>query len=106
MKDVLSDDEELDNDEPIMEGSDDEFSDLEVDKDEDTGHSLSPHSSPDPPTSPGHSSPDTPTSPSSPTSLSSVPGSQQTPSPQQTPGKILIIIVWQTYMTTYLSYFS
>ena len=32
---MLSDDEELDNDEPMMEGSDDEFSDLEVDEDED-----------------------------------------------------------------------
>ena len=35
LEDVLSDDEELDNDEPMMEGSDDEFSDLEVDEDED-----------------------------------------------------------------------
>ena len=35
LEDVLFDDEELDNDEPMMEGSDDEFSDLEVDEDED-----------------------------------------------------------------------
>ena len=35
LEDVLSDHEELDNDEPMMEGSDDEFSDLEVDKDDD-----------------------------------------------------------------------
>ena len=35
LEDVLSDDEELDNDEPMMEGNDDEFSDLEVDEDED-----------------------------------------------------------------------
>ena len=43
---VLSDDKDLDDpDEPMMEGSDDEFSDLEVDEDEDeddidsaTGH--------------------------------------------------------------------
>ena len=35
MEDVLSDDEDLDDDEPMMEGSDDEFSDLEVDEDED-----------------------------------------------------------------------
>ena len=34
LEDVLSDDEELDNDEPMMEGSDDEFSDLEVDEDD------------------------------------------------------------------------
>ena len=34
LEDVLSDDEELDNDEPMMEGSD-EFSDLEMDEDED-----------------------------------------------------------------------
>ena len=34
LEDVLSDDEDLD-DEPMMEGSDDEFSDLEVDEDED-----------------------------------------------------------------------
>ena len=33
---VLSDDKDLDDpDEPMMEGSDDEFSDLEVDEDED-----------------------------------------------------------------------
>ena len=35
LEDVLSDDEDLDDDEPIMEGSDDEFSDLEVDENED-----------------------------------------------------------------------
>ena len=35
LEDVLSDDEELDDDEPMMEGSDDEFLDLEVDEDED-----------------------------------------------------------------------
>lgn len=35
LEDVLSDDEDLDDDEPMMEGSDDEFSDLEVDEDED-----------------------------------------------------------------------
>ena len=35
LEDVLSDDEELDDDEPMMEGSDDRFSDLEVDEDED-----------------------------------------------------------------------
>ena len=34
LEDVLSDDEDLD-DEPMMEGSDDEFSDLEVDENED-----------------------------------------------------------------------
>ena len=34
LEDVLSDDEDLD-DEPMMEGSDDEFSDLEVEEDED-----------------------------------------------------------------------
>ena len=34
---MLSDDEDLDDlDEPMMEGSDDEFSDLEVDENEDT----------------------------------------------------------------------
>ena len=32
---VLSDDEDLDDDEPMMEGSDDEFTDLEVDEDDD-----------------------------------------------------------------------
>ena len=32
---MCSDDKELDDDEPMMEGSDDEFSDLEVDEDED-----------------------------------------------------------------------
>ena len=31
LEDVLSDDEDLEDDEPMMEGSDDEFSDLEVD---------------------------------------------------------------------------
>ena len=40
MEDVLSDDEELDDDEPMMEGSDDEFSDLEVDEDEDDTNSA------------------------------------------------------------------
>ena len=35
LEDVLSDDEDLDDDEPMMEGSDDEFSDLEVDENED-----------------------------------------------------------------------
>ena len=35
LKDMLSDDEDLDLDEPMMEVSDDEFSDLEVDADED-----------------------------------------------------------------------
>ena len=36
LEDMLSDDEDLDDlDEPMMEGSDDEFSDLEVDEDED-----------------------------------------------------------------------
>ena len=35
LDDMLSDDEDLDLDEPMMEGSDDEFSDLEVDEDED-----------------------------------------------------------------------
>ena len=34
LEDVLSDDEDLDDDEPMMEGSDDEFTDLEVDEDE------------------------------------------------------------------------
>ena len=34
LEDVFSDDEDLD-DEPMMEGSDDEFSDLEVEEDED-----------------------------------------------------------------------
>ena len=32
---MLSDDEDLDDDEPMMEGSDDKFSDLEVDENED-----------------------------------------------------------------------
>ena len=35
LENVLSDDENLDDNEPMMEGSDDEFSDLEVDEDED-----------------------------------------------------------------------
>ena len=35
LEDMISDDEDLDLDEPMMEGSDDEFSDLEVDEDED-----------------------------------------------------------------------
>ena len=35
MEDVLSDDEDLDDDEPMMEGSDDGFSDLDVDENED-----------------------------------------------------------------------
>ena len=35
LEDVLSDDEDLDDDEPMMEGSDDEFLDLDVDKNED-----------------------------------------------------------------------
>ena len=36
LEDMLPDDEDLDDlDEPMMEGSDDEFSDLEVDEDED-----------------------------------------------------------------------
>ena len=35
LEDVLSNDEDLDDDEPILEGSDDEFTDLEVDEDED-----------------------------------------------------------------------
>ena len=39
LEDVLSDDE-LDDDEPMMEGSDDEFSDLEVDEDEDDTNSA------------------------------------------------------------------
>ena len=34
LEDVLSDDEDLDDDEPMMEGSDDEFSDLDVDENE------------------------------------------------------------------------
>ena len=34
-EDVLSDNEDLDDNEPMMEGSDDEFSDLEVDENED-----------------------------------------------------------------------
>ena len=36
LKDALSDDEDLDDDEPMMEGSDDEFSDLEVDENGDS----------------------------------------------------------------------
>ena len=36
LDDVLSDDEDVDDpDEPMMEGSDDDFSDLEMDEDED-----------------------------------------------------------------------
>ena len=36
LDDILSDDEDVDDpDEPMMEGSDDDFSDLEMDEDED-----------------------------------------------------------------------
>jgi hypothetical protein len=41
LDDVLSDDEDLyDPDEPMMEGSDDDFSDLEVDEDEDDDSAM------------------------------------------------------------------
>ena len=46
---VLSDDDELDDpDEPMMEGSDDEFSDLEVDSDEEYDPGDVHHSSVEP----------------------------------------------------------
>ena len=35
LEDVLSDDDDLDDDEPMMEGSDNEFSDLDMDENED-----------------------------------------------------------------------
>ena len=51
--DVLSDDDELDEpDEPMMEGSDDEFSDLEVDSDDEYYPGDIHHSSGEPSTSP------------------------------------------------------
>ena len=75
LDDVLSDDEDYDPDEPMMEGSDDEFSDLEMDERNyddlcdpmDLGSPSGSAALPNSPTHsgiPGHSTPSSPVSPS------------------------------------------